>query len=676
LNAPKPLSERAAEWGRIPRSSAAFWLLGLLAAALRLRPYFANRSLWLDEAFIALNLIHRPLSGLSGRLVLHQAAPLGFLWVSKIVEMTLGPGERALRLLPLLCGLAAIPLFFHLARRLLHRQGAVVACAVFALSQPLIYYSSEVKQYSGDVLAALLVAWAASYLRERPGFPAAAVLAIAGVAALLFSHPAAFVLAMAGMALLFDLLRPRTIGLLAAVGLIWGAAFLTLYFVSLRALTHDVFFRRSFASLGAFPPFDPGGGAKWLIHQTLALFSDTAGISLAGVGLLCAALGILAWWRRAPGRVILWIGPIVLVVFAAALRLYPFAPRTTLFAVPGIALLIAEGTEEIRTRLRGAGGAPHIAILLLLFAQPALLAVRNLLQPRGHEELRPVLSRIEREHRPEDVVYVYYGAQYAMRYYLETRSLPFSGELARRAFVPETTMSPGSAWYPPVLRSVPPELFVGSPHRHDWAAYGHEVEPLRGQRRVWIIFSHIWVRDGVDEGQLILQDLDQMGRRIEAFEQTDAACYLYDLSAASTDSAPREGPEPLDVEFGSGPGRRLAEAAADEKRSGQLHRPAWCDRVPRSGQAVFQSHAPPPSEPKQEARKTGRGKLEVGLKSFSKTGGRRGGVSVPFEGEREAKVLRGDLAAPKSGPSTRGFELADVPIENGFAHPAADHRLP
>jgi Dolichyl-phosphate-mannose-protein mannosyltransferase len=535
LNAPKPLSERAAEWGRIPRSSAAFWLLGLLAAALRLRPYFANRSLWLDEAFIALNLIHRPLSGLSGRLVLHQAAPLGFLWVSKIVEMTLGPGERALRLLPLLCGLAAIPLFFLLARRLLAPSAAIVACAVFSLSQPLIYYCSEVKQYSGDVLAALLVAWAAERFRERPGPGAAGLLALVGMTALVFSHPAVFVLAAVGGALLFDAVRHRRrgdVGLLAIVGLVWGVAFLALYVSSLRVLTHDVFYRRFFAALDAFPPFGPGEGAKWLIHQTLALFYGTAGVPLAGVGLLCAALGILAWWRREPVLVIFWISPMALVVAAAALRLYPVMPRTTLFLVPAIALSIGAGTEEIRARLRGAGGAPYIGIVLLLFAQPGLSAARSLVRPRGHEELRPVLWQIAQQRRPGDVVYVYYGAQYAMRYYIETRSLPFSGKLAREVLAPEAAMESESAWYRPALQSAPPEVLVGAEHRDDWATYGQELEALRGQKRVWIVFSHVHFTDGVNEERLILQDLDRMGRRLGAFERTGAACYLYDLSAA------------------------------------------------------------------------------------------------------------------------------------------------
>ena len=34
-------------------------ILIILAAALRLRQYLANRSLWLDEAKFSLNIIHR-----------------------------------------------------------------------------------------------------------------------------------------------------------------------------------------------------------------------------------------------------------------------------------------------------------------------------------------------------------------------------------------------------------------------------------------------------------------------------------------------------------------------------------------------------------------------------------------------------------------------------------------
>src|SRR5438132_4168306 len=69
-----------------------------IGIALRVAQYAANRSLWVDEAWVALNLIERPLSGLTTHLSFNQAAPIGFLLVERIVAKLLGFSEYALRL--------------------------------------------------------------------------------------------------------------------------------------------------------------------------------------------------------------------------------------------------------------------------------------------------------------------------------------------------------------------------------------------------------------------------------------------------------------------------------------------------------------------------------------------------------------------------------------------------
>ncbi|MCX7754677.1 MAG: hypothetical protein N2117_05455, partial [Anaerolineales bacterium] len=85
---------------------AAWGLIGL-GLVLRLRQYLINRSLWLDEAMLALNILHKDVWGLLGRLDYEQGAPVGFLLLEKLVVTLLGDGERALRLLPFLAGCAS-----------------------------------------------------------------------------------------------------------------------------------------------------------------------------------------------------------------------------------------------------------------------------------------------------------------------------------------------------------------------------------------------------------------------------------------------------------------------------------------------------------------------------------------------------------------------------------------
>src|SRR5512134_330155 len=134
------------DWER--RAVAALLLVGMV---LRLRQYLTSRSLWVDEAMLALNVVNRSLAGLVQPLDYDQGAPLGFLLVEKLVQLLLGKHELVLRLFPLLAGLLSLGLFALLLRRMEMRgAGGLTALALFALNPRLIYYSSEVKQYILD----------------------------------------------------------------------------------------------------------------------------------------------------------------------------------------------------------------------------------------------------------------------------------------------------------------------------------------------------------------------------------------------------------------------------------------------------------------------------------------------------------------------------------------------
>src|SRR5436305_88707 len=139
------------------RWTTAAWVLIGLGAGLRVARYVDNRSLWLDEIFLANNLEHRSFAGLLHPLDYRQGAGVGFLLLCKSAIAVIGSSERALRLVSLIAGVASLPLFYFLARRLIGLPAAVIAVAVMVFLEPLIYYSSEVKQYSTDVAVTIAV---------------------------------------------------------------------------------------------------------------------------------------------------------------------------------------------------------------------------------------------------------------------------------------------------------------------------------------------------------------------------------------------------------------------------------------------------------------------------------------------------------------------------------------
>ena len=90
--------------------------------------YAANRSLWLDEAYLTESILTYSARQLATTDFLHwQAAPVGFLLLEKLAVTLLGTGEHALRLVPLLAGVASVPLFYLVVRRSLPAAGGLVA---------------------------------------------------------------------------------------------------------------------------------------------------------------------------------------------------------------------------------------------------------------------------------------------------------------------------------------------------------------------------------------------------------------------------------------------------------------------------------------------------------------------------------------------------------------------
>jgi hypothetical protein len=511
-------------------------LLFVLGAGLRIGLYLADRSLWADESRLALSILHRTPRELLRPLEFEQVAPPGFLLLVKGAQQIFGGSELALRLVPLLAGLASLALFFALARRCLKPAGALLACFLFAIAEPLILYATEVKPYSGDVATSLALCWLAVGIWRAPLRPVHwAVLGLAGAVAILFSFPAVFVLGGIGLAFLIgagQAGRTRTlVGLAVAAGF-WALGLLaTLSLSSLPAGDTARLLQYFTESLPGFPPGGIVAGARWLAGRIPRLIEFPGGLD-HGLSVLCALAGAAALARRERRLLTMWAGAVALALAAGCLHLYPFEGRLVLFLVPGVYLLVGEGIEQIRALLRFApagGSLVGAALLILVLMHPVAGSFDGLKRPRHFEQLVPVLRHVSEARRPGDAAFVYYAAQYGVRYYLETRrftlvDLPLSELLA------PTAQAVGSGWYPPALVSRPPVFFVGTESRENWLDYLRQLRALIGLPRVWIIFSHVNVFLGIDEQRLILEQLDAAGTRLDAFEQPGASAYLYDLS--------------------------------------------------------------------------------------------------------------------------------------------------
>ena len=156
------------------------------------------------------NIDGKPILDFSQPLTGDQLAPFGFLIAQRALVTALGASRYVARLIPLASGIVALGLFSVLARRILPRRAALVALVLFAFSDDLIYYSSEMKPYSLDLAVGLAVTLAAlaAVGNRRLRTCRVAVMAIAAVLAPWCSFPSAFVVAGCGATLILtSLLR-------------------------------------------------------------------------------------------------------------------------------------------------------------------------------------------------------------------------------------------------------------------------------------------------------------------------------------------------------------------------------------------------------------------------------------------------------------------------------------
>jgi hypothetical protein len=385
-----------------------------LGIVFRLAQYLSSRAIWLDEESLAANIRGLPLAGLFGPLIQNQLAPPGFLVLEWVVCHTLGHSTQSLRLFPLVFGIAALFLLLAVARRCLQPGAAPIALGLFAVSDELIYYASELKQYSGDVAWALAATLLALTLGKPPLTSARMVaLGAFGAAVVWFSHPVLFVLAGIGVVLLAGALERRdlrgSVGLVV-VGMVWLASFVASYAVT-RVQLADPAAMWAFWNF-AFPAWPPRSvwDASWAIRRLLYLFVNPLNFdtpagprisALPAIGL--CLVGVWSLWRRDRRALGLLVLPVLFALLAGALHRYPFHGRLTLFLTPALILLIAEGAAQVRSRIMAGKGTGLLrrvasaAVLAAILLFPTLQAVYHLAEPRVRGDFDPHGDR--RPHR-------------------------------------------------------------------------------------------------------------------------------------------------------------------------------------------------------------------------------------------------------------------------------------
>jgi len=320
---------------------AALALATLVAAALRL-PFLDHQSLWLDEVFTSRIVREGSLSALWRHVEATESTPPLYYLLAWLLRAR---SAAAMRAIPALALVAAVPVTYLACRRLVGALAALAAAAIVAVNPMLVWYATDARSYALFVLTALLSVWAFSALLERPRARRYALWLGASLACVWTHYFGVFVVGAEVALLLLE--RPDKRRLTAA----WSGAIalccaplLALLaaqssderagFIEARSLA-----RRVLEAVRQFA-MGPNVPRSWL---------EAAGVLLACVALLAGAW--LAWRARGASRALL---ALVATVIAAPLAVAAlgitdrFYARNLIVAVPLLAALAAPALLRVR----------------------------------------------------------------------------------------------------------------------------------------------------------------------------------------------------------------------------------------------------------------------------------------------------------------------------------------
>jgi hypothetical protein len=470
----------------------AFALAGIL---LRIEKALLGRSFRGDEAAMAsaiqnhslYELLTKPLGG-------SITAPLGFLAVEKLIVQLLGFQDIIYRLIPLLAGCFSVILMFLLAKELLTSLGAAFAVGAFSLNWMLSFYSSDLKQYSTDVVIALIIYLMAARYFKKNSTTNLIWLAGVGLIGIFCSHPAIFMLSSIGLALIYQTWGDiREFKKIFLIGALWIGVFLILYFFSYRFVGQNSYNISYWNNLGALMPMPPWKNPGWFLQRLGNFFVVDLNLSqwiVIEAGLYLFGIVLFFSGQNRPWSFI-FFGSIIFTLLASGIANYPFKGRLILFLAPSTFLAIGAGMDGLAVIIKSPSFLSHGIRWLLtayLLLGPVSSTYNYLQEPRSFpfkEDIKPALLYIEQHKETNDQIVVYDQAAFTYGYYA-----PFYGLSNSQTIV------------------------IGD-YRKEPQKYRLILDSLPRNQRIWFIFTNVlYTLNNVLDSTYIFDYLNTIGGNI------------------------------------------------------------------------------------------------------------------------------------------------------------------
>ncbi len=381
-----------------------------------------EKSLWLDEAALALNVLDKSFLELFQPLQYAQSAPPLFLCLTKVLVSIFGPGERVLRFIPFFCSLASIVAFWFLVDEVFVKKDdfcpekrpltPFFGTAIFAFSFPFLYNSLEFKPYSLDVLFTILtfLIWL-KVLRHKVSFKKELAFVLLLSTFPLFSFASIFSLC-AVLALSLPVPGVNTGKERKIIPVVLGVSFVLYYIFIFSKINSGTNVYKYWISYFINHNFLKGFSVFFEILKYHFFPS-----SVAAFAFILFILGLIYLCKNREEVFSIFSVTLFSALAASWYDFYPLFGRLSLFLYPVflVALLSPLGfCSKMSAKSKIAAILSALFLLSTVFYNP----FNDILYKR--EEIKPLLKVVQGEIKPGDRIFVFKGAHLTYRYYLKT----------------------------------------------------------------------------------------------------------------------------------------------------------------------------------------------------------------------------------------------------------------
>ncbi len=387
--------------------------------------FFTNKSVWLDESFLGINILTKSYSELLKPLDLLQVAPIGFLLIEKFLS-TIFTHDFGLRLFPLLCYIISCFVSLSIAKTLFKKtssQKTVLVLIIFNLH--FFYFANEIKQYCSDITFVLIIL---NFILKREQNNKSQTRFFTFLLALsAFTSNVSIFFVFPSFVYEFFFIKTNNRKNLLITYSIYLLSFLLNYM--LFALNHPskIGMIEEWTFYNGFPPESLFSidFLKFFFFKGQLIFGELLiSKTFFIINIIFISIGIfsLSIDQKKMSLLVLIISPLILHFIASYFRLYPIGLRLILYLLPYLCILLVLGIEMFVDFLKNN--------LIKLFFENTLklffcfLSISQYINqfPLKSIGSKEIISSILEKTASNDGVYFSYNAYFPMKFYAHTKS--------------------------------------------------------------------------------------------------------------------------------------------------------------------------------------------------------------------------------------------------------------